>query len=165
MLAVAMLLAVGCSGGRDDSAIVAVGLSTTTTRPLSIDEATPSTRAPVAPARIAFQLNAAIGAHDFCAFYGVIGNSVPNMSDHRAVVAAYAALANATTRADAIVPAELAPDWSIVSRSIASGNGAVRAAGGDVGDPSVRLVFEADDVVNAESVIGRWMAEHCAATK
>ena len=165
VLVTPLLIAIGCSAGRDTSAIVAVGLSTTTTGALSIDEATPSTRPPVTPAQIDSRLNAAIGAKDFCAFYAVIEDAVPDMSDHRGVVDAYAALAKAAAAAPGIVPSELAPDWSIVQQGIASGSVAVRAANGDVGDPSVRLVFEANEMLNAQRVIERWLAGHCPAPK
>ena len=161
-----LLVAVGCSRGGGGSAIVAVGLSTTTTTGvLPLDEGPPPTRPPMAPAQIEAGLTAAIEARDFCAFYGVVDDAAPDMADHSAVTEAYGALAKAAGPATAIVPSELADDWSVVARSISAGSAAVRAAKGDVGDPSVRLAFSTDEVVNAQSVIERWIGEHCPTPK
>ena len=65
-LAVVALVVAGCltscSSDKGAGTVVAVGLSTTTTRKLDVDDATPSSLPPVAPAVMKSHLDAALTA-------------------------------------------------------------------------------------------------------
>jgi hypothetical protein len=151
----------GCSSGNDDTPVVAVGLSTTTTGVLDVGDASPSSLPPVTPADMRSKLQAAIAAKDFCAFYGTVDSSVPDLTNHATVTEGYTVLSDAAAQAGPIVPADIATAWGTVAKAIDDGAAAVRAAQGDIGDPSVGLVFEASDFQDAHAVIERWMGEHC----
>ncbi len=158
-------VAAACSAGTDDNPVVALNATTTTIRQLGVADAAPSSVPPVPPAEMKSRLDAALAAKDFCAFYGTIDSSVPDVSDHAAVVAAYGILSDEAVAATGIVPPEVRTDWDVITQGITAGAKAVKASKGDLGDPSVRMVFEAQAMANSQSVIERWLGEHCAAPR
>lgn len=165
LVALCCALPIGCSSGSDETAIVAVGLSTTTTGELRVLDAAPSSIPPVPPNEMRSRLDAALAAKDFCAFYDVVDSAMPDMTDHAAVSEAYKVLAAAVQQARAIVPNELTEDWTVVESAIASAAVAVRRAGGDIGDPAVRMILDAQDLANSERFVERWIGGNCPAAK
>jgi len=165
LVVVAATGAASCSSGADDNPVVALNATTTTIRQLGVEDAAPSSVPPVPPAEMKSRLDAALAAKDFCAFYGAIDSSVPDVSDHAAVVAAYRILSDDAAAATGIVPPEVRTDWDVIAQGITAGSRAVTASKGDLGDPSVRMVFEAETMANSQSVIERWLGEHCAPPK
>lgn len=133
---------------------------TTTTNPDAALDLEPPPSPDPAP-DVAERLVEAAAGDDFCAMVAAIDATAPDADDRAGAVIVYDALAAATADARGIVPAELREPWEDIVAGTSAAAAALRASGGDLGDPDVTAALESRTMVIAAQEVERYQIQQC----
>lgn len=133
---------------------------TTTTDPDALADLEPAPSPDPAP-QVAAALADAAAGDDFCALLTAIDATMPDRDDPDGAILVYDALAAATVEARGIVPDHLRESWEDVVAGTTAAAAALRAAGGDVGDPDVTATLESRAMTDAALELERHQIAEC----